>query len=182
MQRISSHRVFARAAILAVAVVVSALALAACGGSSSSSTTTAAHKHHKSPANKRSTTSATATTSSTSPATATQTTTQTTTATQTTPATTATQTSGNGGGGAAVSPGQTGPQQTTPNHSCTSGPDCNPNGTPNLPGSSSPVNGKCPPGTSYLPPQDNGPALCVPSGTATAGGKSGGAAGTTPSQ
>ncbi|HEX5191256.1 MAG TPA: hypothetical protein VFW09_00525 [Solirubrobacteraceae bacterium] len=58
-----------------------------------------------------------------------------------------------------------------------------------MPGSSSPVNGKCPAGTSYVPPQDNGPALCVPTGTATTGGKSGaagaasaGAAETIPSQ
>ena len=56
---------------------------------------------------------------------------------------------------------------------CTSGPDCNPTGTPALPGTSKPVNGKCPAGTNYLPPQDNGPALCVPTQTASDGGDAG---------
>ena len=169
--------------MLAVAVVVLALAVAACGGSSGNSTTTAAHKHRKTASKKRSTTSTTATTTSTSSATATQPATTTAPATQTTPPATATQTTG---GGAPISPTHTQPQQTTPSHSCTAGPDCNPSGTPNAPGSSSPVNGKCPAGSTYLPPQDNGPALCVPSGTVTNDGRSGaaslGAADTTPSQ
>ena len=41
--------------------------------------------------------------------------------------------------------------------------------TPALPGTSKPVNGTCPAGTVYLPPQDNGPALCVPTQTADGG-------------
>jgi hypothetical protein len=72
-----------------------------------------------------------------------------------------------------VSPVQTQPQGTTPSQGCTSGPDCNPSGTPSLPGSSAPVNGTCPAGTTYVPPQDNGPALCVPAGTGTTGGDEG---------
>lgn len=177
MQRISSHQALVRAATLAVAVVVLALAVVACGGSSSSSTTKAARKHHKTATKSHSSTTTTTASAATATQTQSATTTAPATATQTTPAT-GTQTSG---GGAPVSPGQTQAQQTTPHHNCTSGPDCNPNGTPNVPGSSSPVNGKCPAGTSYVPPQDNGPALCVPTGTATTGGKPG-AAGTTPSQ
>jgi hypothetical protein len=35
------------------------------------------------------------------------------------------------------------------------------------------VNGTCPAGTTYVPPQDNGPALCVPTGTGTTGGDEG---------
>ena len=71
-----------------------------------------------------------------------------------------------------MSPPQT-QTQSPSGGSCTSGPDCNPNGTPALPGTSKPVNGKCPAGTVYLPPQDNGPALCVPTQTASDGGESG---------
>jgi hypothetical protein len=35
-----------------------------------------------------------------------------------------------------------------------------------VPGSKPPVDGKCSAGYSYLPPQDGGPALCIPEGGA----------------
>jgi hypothetical protein len=171
MQRTSWPVFVARAAALARAAaiaVVLASALAACGGSShSSSTTTTTHKHAKSSSTTQSSTTGGGATTTASPPT--MTTTTTTSVTQTSPPPTASSTSG---GGAPVSPGQT-QSHSSSSQSCTSGPDCNPSGTPSLPGTSKPVNGKCPAGTVYLPPQDNGPALCVPTQTASSGGEPG---------
>jgi len=169
MQRTPWPVAVARVAVVAAAMVLLALALAACGGSShsSSTTTTTTHKHAKSSSTTQSsTTGAGPATTTAGPAT---TTTTTTSVTQTTPPATANSTSG---GGAPVSPGQT-QSHSSSSQSCTAGPDCNPNGTPSLPGTSKPVNGKCPAGTVYLPPQDNGPALCVPTQTASSGGEAG---------
>jgi hypothetical protein len=121
---------------------------AGCGGhtpTTSGATTAAPSATTSQPTTGATTTSTTSTpTSSTSTATATATSTVTTSppTTHSTTSPTATHT----------------PASTTT--SC--GSDCQPQGTPTVPGSKSPVNGKCPAGYAYLPPQDQGPALCIP--------------------
>jgi hypothetical protein len=77
--------------------------------------------------------------------------------------------SGSGSGGAGLGSGDA---TTSTSTTCT-GHDCQGSGAPLAPGAIKPNGKSCPSGYIYLPPQDGGPALCIPvasSGTATAGG------------
>lgn len=76
--------------------------------------------------------------------------------------------SGSGSGGAGLSGATTSTTTTTTtttSSSCT-GQDCQ-NGSPTVPGSVPPVNGKCRSGYVYVAAQDGGPALCIPLQTTT---------------
>src|SRR5579875_1780424 len=75
-----------------------------------------------------------------------------------------------GGAGAAGSAGSSGGAglagATATTTSACQGQDCQ-NGSPTVPGSVPPVNGKCGPGYVYVAAQDGGPALCIPRATVT---------------
>jgi cobalamin biosynthesis Mg chelatase CobN len=127
------------------AAAVLGACIAGCGGQSSPSSTGTAG------ATTSSTPSATATVPTTSSSTSTVTATATATATATPTSSTTTS--------AASTTTPHSQVQTSTTSNCSA--DCQPHGTPTVPGSTSPVGGKCPTGYVYLPPQDNGPALCI---------------------
>jgi hypothetical protein len=72
--------------------------------------------------------------------------------------------SGGSSGGAGLGAGATTTTSTTT--SGCNGPDCQ-KGSPTVPGSVPPVNGKCSSGYVYVAAQDGGPALCIPRATET---------------
>jgi len=77
--------------------------------------------------------------------------------------------SGSGGSGGAGLSGDTTSTTTTTTTTTTSsctGQDCQ-NGSPTVPGSEPPVDGKCRSGYVYVAAQDGGPALCIPVQTTT---------------
>ncbi|MGA9859120.1 MAG: hypothetical protein WBQ18_14745 [Solirubrobacteraceae bacterium] len=125
------------------ALAVFGACVAGCGGQSSPSSTGTAGA----------TTSSTPSATSTVPTTSSSTSTVTATATATATPTSSTTTS------AASTTTPHSQVQTSTTSSCAA--DCQPHGTPTVAGSVSPVGGKCPTGYVYLPPQDNGPALCI---------------------
>jgi len=85
----------------------------------------------------------------------------------TTPGSTGGSNSGSGSGGAAVASTTTTTTTTTSTSSSCTGEDCQ-GGSPTVPGSVAPVNGKCHEGYVYVAAQDGGPALCIPLQTTTA--------------
>ncbi|HEY3773014.1 MAG TPA: hypothetical protein VGL69_08485 [Solirubrobacteraceae bacterium] len=153
-----------------VAALMGALALgagvSACGGSHKSTTTPSIASHTRTrPSHTTSTDSTNTTTvgTATSPAGG-----DTSTASSST--TTSDDTgsgSGSGSGGAGLGGGTTSTTTTTTttSSSCT-GQDCQ-DGSPTVPGSVPPVNGKCRSGYVYVAAQDGGPALCIPLQTTT---------------
>lgn len=140
-----------RKLIGAVAALSLVVLIAGCGGQA---TTTS---------DGTTTTAGTATTTD-SPATTTATTAPTT-STQTPSSTTSTSTSSASSTTPTTSAQTPSRSQTSTASTSNCGGDCQPTGTPAVPGSKAPVNGKCSAGYTYLPPQDGGPALCIPQDT-----------------
>jgi hypothetical protein len=142
--------------IRAVAPLSLVVLVASCGGQA---TTTSAGTNPSGGTNPATGTTGSPTTAST-PAATTSVQTKTATATATATPTTSQSTSTSKSRTSTTTTATTRSSQT-PTTTSGCGNDCQPTGTPAVPGSRAPVNGKCSAGYTYLPPQDRGPALCI---------------------
>ena len=137
--------------IRGVAALTLVACVAGCGGGQSTTSTGATTGTHATTG---------ATTTASAPVTTSSTTTTTTSSPSSTTSTTSTSTTSTTRSSSTTPTTHT--QTSTSSTTSNCGSDCQPSGTPAVPGSKTPVNGKCPSGYTYLPPQDGGPALCIP--------------------